>query len=82
MRVHVHINVRMTASDDARHGEERGEAKLPLVRCRCHIGSVRSLHRQAAAHSRGNDTALLLWGTRDGILRGRGGARFSFVMTS
>lgn len=55
----------LTASNDAEHWEEWGEAQLPLVRCRCHIGSVRPMHRQAgwqtAAHSRGNDTALLLW---------------------
>ena len=55
----------LTASNDAEHWEEWGEAQLPLVRCRCHIGSVRPVHRQAgwqaAAHSRGNDTALLLW---------------------
>lgn len=61
----TYIKVCLTASDDAKLWTERGEALLPLMRCRCHIGSVRPAHRQAgweaAAHSHGNDTALLLW---------------------
>ncbi|XP_034733052.1 RNA-binding protein 38 isoform X1 [Etheostoma cragini] len=40
-------------------GERR--AQHPLIRCCCHIESVRPVHKQAAAYSRGNDTALLLW---------------------
>lgn len=87
--IHVYLNACLTASDDAKHWERRVEAQLHLIRCCCHIGSVRRLHRQAGrqaeAHSRGNDTALLLWERlteHDGMQRGRGQISFGSSLKS
>lgn len=41
------INVYLTVRNDAKHGEEEERSSPPLVRCRCHIGSVRRVHRLA-----------------------------------
>lgn len=53
--------MRLTASNDARHEEERGEAQLSLSYDAAVTSDQSGRCRQAATHSRGNDTALLLW---------------------
>lgn len=81
MCIYISIKMRLTASNDARHEERRGAAlsrTMPLS----HWISQAGAGRQAAAHSRGNDTALLLWGSlaegarRDGTHRRVGRRRY------